>query len=52
MAQVSCFFSSATLAPTSTRTAISSGQNDAYRSAKPSALEKVPRVIVRKYVVG
>ena len=40
------------LEPTSTRRAIKSGQYESYRSAKPSAFEKVPRLIVRKYAAG
>ena len=50
--QRSCFLSRTAPRPMSTGTASSSGINEAWRSAKPSALEKVPREMVRKWVVG
>lgn len=46
------FFNSHTLRPSTSGTAISSGIKDPHRSVRFSALENVPRAMVRKWLVG
>ena len=49
---LACFFSSSADSSVSTGIASASGTKAPARSAKPSALEKVPLAMVRKWVVG
>src|SRR5690606_5316178 len=52
VAHFACLRSSAALAPTSTTPATASGTRFGHTSASSSAFAKVPRLIVRKWVVG